>query len=323
LVEHLSGYQRRDREVVDYQMYQLDEVGLCFRGPKVENLHEGEFFACLGAAQTFGCFAEKPFCTLLQDRLGLPALNLGYGGAGPSFYLKHAGLIDIINRSRFAIIQVMSGRSQSNALLDAGGLEYVTMRADGRRMSAENAYREILHGVERPRNSKSLAARIKRRIRRHFGAMRLKALVKETRANWVDSYSQLFRAIRVPTVLFWISRRDWDYPIDYSSVDGVFGDFPQLIDRQTMSLITPLASHYAQCVSSRGFPQQLISRFTGLPTSVRLCDDRPDFGDVTWTHNKYYPTPEMHVDAAESLAAVCAQYAETKDRRPLSLAMEA
>jgi hypothetical protein len=323
VVEHLSGYQKRDREVVDYQMYKLDEVGLCFRGPQLENLHEGEFFTCLGAAQTFGCFAEKPFCTLLQDQLGLPALNLGYGGAGPSFFLKHARIIDIVNRSRFAIIQVMSGRSQSNALLDAGGLEYVTMRADGRRMSAENAYREILQRVDRPRNSKSLTAKIKRRIRRHYGAMRMKAIVKETRANWVDSYSQLVRAIRVPTVLFWFSRRAWDYPIDYSSVDGVFGDFPQLIDRPTMSKITPFASHYVQCVSNRGDPQPLISRFTGLPTTVRLSDDRPDFGDVAWTHNKYYPTPEMHIDAAASLAAVCAQYMATRDHRPLLLPIEA
>jgi hypothetical protein len=309
MVEHLSGYQNRDREIVDYQMYRMDEVGLWFRGPQCVSPVAGNFFACLGAAQTFGCFAEKPFCSLLQDRLDLPGLNLGYGGAGPSFYLKYPKLIEVVNRARFAIVQVMSGRSESNSFIDAGGLEFVMMRDGKRRMAAEKAYEEILLGDDRWRKSKSLAAKVARRIRWNYGAMRMRSLVQETRKNWVDSYAHLLRAIKVPTILFWFSRRGWDYRIDYSSVEGVFGEFPQLIERVTMSKVVPLARHYVECVSSRGSPQLLVSRHTGKPAPVRLADDRPDFGDETWTHNAYYPTPQMHEDAADSLTAACAQHA--------------
>jgi hypothetical protein len=140
--------------------------------------------------------------------------------------------------------------------------------------------------------------------------MRMRSLLRETRRNWVSSYANLLREIRVPTVLLWFSRRGWDYPVDHSSVEGVFGDFPQLIDRATMPRVIPHAAQYVECVSTRGDPQQLISRFTGQPASVRLGDDRPEFGDVRWTHNRYYPTPEMHADAADYLAVACAPYAQ-------------
>ena len=56
---HLSGYQNRDREIVDYQMYELSGTGLQFRGPEHRIGHK--YIAFVGAAQTFGCFCEHPF----------------------------------------------------------------------------------------------------------------------------------------------------------------------------------------------------------------------------------------------------------------------
>ena len=75
-----KGYQLRDREVVDYQTWPLDGTFLTLRGPKPPSLDPGAYFACVGAGQTWGCFVERPYPTLLSCRLGLPALNLGCGG---------------------------------------------------------------------------------------------------------------------------------------------------------------------------------------------------------------------------------------------------
>ncbi|MCB9877539.1 MAG: hypothetical protein H6835_08065 [Planctomycetes bacterium] len=50
---------------------------------------------------------------------------------------------------------------------------------------------------------------------------------------------------------------------------------------------------------SRGSPQPLAR-------PVRPADagtDEP--ADVIWTHNAYYPSPEMHEDAARALLGVC------------------
>ena len=120
-----EGYADPDWEVVDYQMYCLDSevidrqtnTVLLLRGPKPQNLESGEYFVCIGAAQTFGRFCERPYPTLLQERLGLQALNLGRRGAGPSFFSKENDkLLGYINGARFAVIQVMAGRSEGNSL---------------------------------------------------------------------------------------------------------------------------------------------------------------------------------------------------------------
>lgn len=50
------SYQQRDWEIVDYQEFCLDEVGLTLRGPRPPSLAPGDYFSCIGAAQTYGCF---------------------------------------------------------------------------------------------------------------------------------------------------------------------------------------------------------------------------------------------------------------------------
>src|SRR5437773_8852640 len=53
----------------------------------------------------------------------------------------------------------------------------------------------------------------------------------------------------------------------------------------------------SECVSSRGIPQPLISRFTGTPTTI---EGRRDLNARWDGSNAYYPSPEMHLDAAQS-----------------------
>src|SRR5437016_3173502 len=110
------GYQERDSHILDYDLYELPGVRPYpgngrFRGPR---LASDRYIACVGAAQTFGCFCAEPFPFLLRQRLGMDALNLGYGGASPSFHASSPAIMDYINRARVVIVQILSGRSQSN-----------------------------------------------------------------------------------------------------------------------------------------------------------------------------------------------------------------
>lgn len=299
--EHLSGYQARDHEVVDYQMYCLDDTGLSFRGPRPESLEPGSYFSCLGAAQAFGCFCEKPFPCQVSERIGLPVLNLGYGGAGPSFYVKHAEkLLPYINQSRFVIVQVMSGRSASNSMFDAGGLEYVRRRRDGKRMSAQAAWRHVFeYGFLW--NKLPFMKSTFRSICQALGRRNVERLLVETREDWCRGYEKLIEQITVPKVLLWISKRSPDTNDDFSDVQKLFGDFPQLVNRPMMDRLIAICDDYVESVSDRGSPQPLVSRFTGKPCTVKLSDDRADLGDIQWTHNPYYPSPEMHDDATDKL----------------------
>jgi hypothetical protein len=278
-------YQERDHEIIDYELYLLPGAGHRIRGPEPETLSPGEYFTCVGAAQTFGCFCEKPYPALLADDLGMSPLNLGFAGAGPRFFLKQPALLDYVNRGRFAIVQVMSARSEDNSFFDTGGQEYLTRRSDGERLGAEPAYRNLLATESQER---------------------VEEVVAETRANWIESYSSLLRAIEVPTVLFWFSQRTPDYQENYVDVWGVFGEFPHMVNRAMVEEVKPLAEDYVECISSRGLPQQLVSRFTGEPVSVM---HRPDLGAGWDAVNPYYPSPEMQADAFDALVESCRKHA--------------
>ena len=310
----MPGYVLRDWEVIDYQCHELPGTGLWFRGPAPEKLEAGGYFTAIGAAQTFGCFCDHPYPALLEKRLGVPALNLGYSGAGPGFFLRNDEMIRVINESAFCIVQVMSGRSTSNSLLDnPEGLAYGRRRSDGTPATAERIFDDaIAHELARiplmPRRAKNA---ILKKLRLPLPAVR--RLVEESRQNWCESYRALLDAITTPTILFWFSTRTPDYRPSYHRQGPLFGKYPQLIDTATLDQVKPLADTYVECVSTRGSPQPLFSRFTGKPATVSLeADTKPLSGGEgaslyqgVWRDNRYYPSPEMQMDAAGLLEVPC------------------
>ena len=299
-VEHLSNYQARDFEVVDYDTYELSDTGLTFRGPE-PSLEYGEYASCLGAAQTFGCLCEQSFPDLLSMDSGIRFLNLGYGGAGPAFFSRQQKLLHIVNRGSFAILQVMSARSVDTSQFHSGGLEWLTRRSDGRKMGARTAWDSVLE-CRYAWNRLPVGKAVARPVCRFIGRQRVKRLVHEARDQWVADYESLLRKLNVPVILLWFSQRKPQYEPDYSSIDTIFGAFPQLVDRPMIEHIRSLCDDYVDATTDRGMPQQLISRFTGQPVSVDPANDRPDLASGIWTENRYYPSPEMHLDAAAMLA---------------------
>jgi hypothetical protein len=265
-------YQDLDHEFIDYETFLLPETGWLLRGPAPRTLAPGEYFTCVGAAQTFGRYCERPYPTLLAHRMGLPVLNLGMAGAGPRFFVGQEAILGYVNAGRFAIVQIMSGRSEDNSLFETGGRALVTRRSDGEQMEAGLAYRELVakESVER-----------------------IQALVAETRQNWLASFTSLLEAIKVPTILFWFSERAPDYEEIYSKrgEDQLFGRFPQLVNRAMVEQIRPAADEYVECISARGLPHHVIRK----------------------RYNRYYPSPEMHADAADALIDACRKYASAPD----------
>jgi hypothetical protein len=277
-------YQQRDWDIVDYQEYALTKYFYA-RGPAMPTIEPRQYFACVGAAQTFGCFCEKPYPLLLQEQLRIGALNLGRAGAGPRFFLNDATLLKYINEARFVIVQVMSGRSEDNSLFRSGGLEWLTRLSDGVDLGAEQAYKQLLESHD---------------------ADFVANIVRETRTNWIYSFEGLLRAIQPPKILFWFSQRDTQYIELFSDVHSLFGQFPQLINASMVFQLRALCDEYVECISSRGMPQLLLSRFTGQPATVNY--GRKGEESRIAFYNAYYPSPEMQVDAANILRCVCLRY---------------
>jgi hypothetical protein len=282
-----GAYSRSDWRVVDYQLYRLDPpiidpvtgAPLELRGPRPAALTPGDYFVCIGGAQTFGRFCARPYSALLADRLGLPAVNLGRGGAGPSFFSpRNQALLYHVNRARFTIVQVMSGRSAGSSLFSSAGLGSYTRVADGTVVGCDEAFQELL---------------------RSQPIDHVRRIVAETRQQWLASFRELLLAIEVPKILLWFSVRSPRYRERYGSVSALFGDFPQLVNTRMMSELRRYCDHYVACVSRRGLPQPLVDRTSGERIAVR------DEWSGVWRENTYYPSPEMHVDAADALEPAC------------------
>ncbi len=322
----LPGYVQRDWEVVDYDCFRLDGTDLWFRGPQPDLDTDRGHVTVLGAAQSFGCFVDEPYPALLGSAMQSTTLNLGYPGAGPAFFLRHVELIESANAGRVCIVQAMSGRSTSNSAFDnPHGLAVGRRASDGRPMAAEDVFRELLTGSQR-----SVPLIPRRVLQTTLRATRLpipsvRRVVEESRRQWVSDMSRLLDRLTVPTVLLWFSERRPAYRPRYHTTSALLGDFPHLVDDAMIASVRERADHYVEVVTNRGRPHRLVSRFTGEPTTVDLSDDRkelePGEGERTslyagtWDENVYYPTPEMHRDAATALAPTCRRLlaAETGD----------
>ncbi len=279
-----SGYQATDRAVIDYQLYDLPSVHRELRGPKPLDAGHREYLACAGAAQTFGRFVPTPYPALVGETLGVPVFNLGFAGAGPTYFLKHRQLIDFMNGAKACVIQVTSGRSVSNSLLEINGKGgKATFRDEpGKRMLAQEAYQRLL---------------------RAYDLQRVREVVEETQRNWVEQMTALLQAITCPTTLLWFSTRSPDYEICYDSVAGLFGEFPQLVTTTMVNTVALHADQYVEVKTNRGLPQPLFNLKTGEPEVVFPKDRFPDRPDRLRSMNNYYPSPEMHVDAATALTS--------------------
>lgn len=280
------NYQVRDIEIVDYSLYSLPLLttseAYILRGPQPPSLEKNQYFVSIGNAFTFGCFCDQPYGYLLQQKLGISTLNLGFAGAGPYFFIKQQKLIDeYVNNSQFAVILIMSGSNERNLVFDSNDWKLYYDQAEGKYISSEQAYQKILD--QHKQND-------------------VEEIVAETRSNWVNIYQQLLSLIKVPKILFWFSKKQPDYTDEYTDVRSLFSKFPQLVNEQMLAEIKNCCDEYVECVSQRGVPQLLINRFSGKPTSIVTRS-----GQIKH-HNDYYATPEMHADAADALEKVCRKY---------------
>lgn len=300
MAKWFPDYQTRDIDLVDYQEFQIAGCEARFRGPGFDPLaaREGSFFTCLGAAQTYGCFYDRPFPTLLSEKIGLRALNLAIGGVGPGFYVENPCLVEAMNRGAFVILQAMSARHCSNGRLEANGyVEFVFDRATGDSLDSTTAWTRLL---ERDVDL-------------------IPQLVSETRQSWIEGNRELIGMLTVPVIFFWFGQRDEDEVSDLAElrrreeaagpdadpsalVRFLLGEFPQLVDGASAKAVRDLCDAAARCVSTRGMGAPLLNRHSGQPIDPREYEHLGlEFFPLRNGRNDYYPSVEMHEDAARAL----------------------
>ncbi len=267
------SYQNRDAHIIDYKCYQLNGWN-GIRGPKVDTTKP--YIVCVGAAQTFGPFCEKPFPILLADKQGIQVLNLGLGGATPDQFLSK-NLLEPINNSILAIIQILSGRCGSNS-------RYTFIRN----------HLGIRHDDFEVVNPLVFWEYAGKKYRKKL----LNKLVNETRKDYIYKMIALIQSVKVPKILFYFSTKKPEKLPERL----LKSPFPQFLRQWMITEMVGFCDEYVECVSSRGLPMKLYDK-NGNPTMVKpppwISNPQP------LTQNNYYPSPEMHEDAARALAPIC------------------
>lgn len=293
-----AGYQRDDERIVDYGLWELPGANVLCRGPRPGS--DSPYFVAIGAAQTFGRFVERPYPVLLSESIGMPCVNLGVSGAGPSFFFENKQLMDVINGAEFVIVQVMSGRSVGNSRFELG-LNQGTVRERGvdneKFIFAEDAYRKVLAEENR---------------------IAMAQLRGEVRLRWARETGELLRRIDPPKTLLWFSRRAPEYKEGFDGLGAYWGDFPHFINRDTIDAVKDLADNYVEVTSSRGLPQLLLDRNSGEAVELWGAEKFPNV--VLRSHNHYYPSPEMHEDVFFALDAGKNNFLRKRENRSKPMA---
>ncbi|HEY3638806.1 MAG TPA: DUF6473 family protein [Rhizomicrobium sp.] len=261
---YVTQYQCRDFEIVDYKMYPLLQGSPLFRGPQPEavDLAAGRYITVMGAAQLFGRFQQTGPHTAIGNALGLSAINLSLGGAGPETFSRYK-FLKVANGGQAAILQILSGRS-------IGCDEY----PGGRRTVRPGGTRKVARLTVLKEIWDQSPAEAKR-------------LVAKWQARYVKTMLGLIRRIKVPVILTWISSRTPDsWSIERMNKDKDFGDFPHLVERRMLDKIAAKTAGLIEVSHDPGLPHGFNSYLTG-----RKCPRVMKNGSLCWD-NEYYPSKE-------------------------------
>jgi len=275
------SYQKPDRAFIDYNTYKWGRLNQVYRGPKPD--YGQPYVACIGAAQTFGRYTETPFPAHLGASLGMQVANLGTGGAGPGFFLRDSMALEAASNAEVCVIQVMSARSLSNRLFQVRPKKNAQLKAVSKALS------DLFPHVDF--ETFSYAHNMLNQIAEEDPSKFIE-VERELKTAWVARTRLLLESIHTKKVLFWFSERAPSEEQGANDSKAML-KYPHYVDQAMIDAVTPFVDKVVYCISSEGLPQSLLVDGEAVLQSP--------FGMLV-RENCYYPSPEMHQQAAEALA---------------------
>ena len=288
LNDHVTRYDREDREIIDYHVWKSPACRFGFRGPAPEAPPE-ESIVFLGSAATAGRFVERPAAALIAERMNVPTINLGFGGARPGMYLNEPYVRDMLQRCRLAVVEVMSARGYATSVFTplnqwtnlgekAPFVPHVKNFSGQQHTFVDHVYDTVIAACD---------------------FVDLARVLAEIRLQYIIDMKEIANLTHGRNLLFYFSRRAPDYHARPYGWMPWSGDFPHFVDANLLAILRNAFSGYAEVVSTTGLPQRLVNRHTGAPIEVYPPTNVP-------SANTYYPSPEMHEEAAEALLPLIA-----------------
>lgn len=261
---------------VNYDEYRFGNSKQYFRGPK-PNL-KTPYISIIGGGETFGRYVQTPFAEVVGNELPLGTANFGLCDAGPTFFLKEAGVLDACSRSKLCILSVPHGYEVSNRLYS------VSKRENGKLKGVSETLQSLYPDVDF-QSFRLIRAMLKKL--HQVNSPNFKVIEIELRRAWVARMRELIDMIAAPVILLWFSER----APEEARFDGLFeGVGPQMVDREMLEDLQGYAESLVEYVASK----------------ARVVADGSDrvYSEGELSLAMHYPGGEMHQEVGELLYPV-------------------
>ena len=211
-----------------------------------------------------------------------PVANLGTAGAGPGFFLRDSMALEAASNAEVCVIQVMSARSLSNRMFQ------VRPKKNAQLSAVSKALSDLFPHVDF--ETFSYAHNMLNQIAEENPAKFIE-VERELKTAWVARTRLMLESIHTKKILFWFSERAPNEEPAKSDRTSIL-KYPHYVDQAMLDAVTPFVDKVVYCISDEGLPQSLLIDGEAVLQSP--------FG-MPVRENRYYPSPEMHQQAAEVL----------------------
>lgn len=237
-------YDTIGRSGLDYLPCRYGRSRLLFRGPKRQL--EGDYALFLGGSETYGRFIPQPFPAVVEAETGLRCVNFGLQNAGVDAFLNDATVMEVAEKARVTVVQVMGAQNMSNRFYA------VHSRRNDRFLNASSLMKQLFRDVDFTEFT----------FNRHMltavwslSPDRYQMIREELRAAWLARMRHLLQGINGRTVLLWFSQ----HQPEAGNMAGArtrskgheeLGRDPLFIDRAMIEVLRPLVTEVVEVTAS-------------------------------------------------------------------------
>jgi hypothetical protein len=256
---------------------------LLFRGPK-QSLDE-PYCAVVGGTETYGKFIPRPFSTLMEERLGLPVVNLGCVNAGIDVFMNDPAVMEVVAGASVTVIQALGAHNMSNRFY------VVHPRRNDRFLRASAMLKALFPSIDFTEFhfTRHMLSALRQRSETAF-----EIVVAELQMAWQARMRSLATRMAGDKVLLWVTHgaRDGDGLGDGQGNrpgDGLGSD-PLFVTRHMIETVSP---YFARVVEVEASEAAIA---TGTEGMVHSDMDAPAAMAL--------PGPAVHREVAEALTPV-------------------
>lgn len=274
-------YEMMGAGALDYQPCRYGTSKLLFRGPK--RPVTGRYAAFLGGTETYGKFIARPYPALVEARLEVPCLNLGWSNAGVDVLLHDSEIVSMASRAQVAVVQITAAQNISNRFYS------VHPRRNDRFVQASPLLRAIFGEVD------FTEFHFTRHMLRHLAEIspgRFATVRDEVQRAWVARMRLLLSRIEAPVVLLWMSAHR---PREGADAPDICED-PAFVTRAMLDVLRDRAAHVVEVTASRA---ALAHGIRGMVHSEFEANAAAEL-----------PGPAAHGEVADALLPLVRRYVE-------------